>query len=167
LIVEGGDGSQGLVLPDATCSLPPDNVVHTYAPTYSAVYEEVLSPTCATEFCHGGSMDYLQLWSETEGYVSLVGAPAQGSSCAPTGLKRVDPGHPQTSLIYLKITNPPCGSRMPVEYGCSGGLDPRDIEQIRTWIACGALDGDGGCPQEAGGADAGILTDSGVDASPD
>jgi hypothetical protein len=131
---------------DVVCQLPPDHLVHTLAPTYHAIYQEVLGPTCGVEFCHGGTADYLQLWTEAEGYQSLVAAPAQGPACAPTGLQRVDPGHPETSLVYLKLTSsPPCGSRMPLEYGCAGGLDAREVEQIRGWIACGALEGDSGC----------------------
>jgi hypothetical protein len=139
-----------------------DDASHTYAPTYSAVYDEVLQPTCGVEFCHGGSSDYFEVFSVAGAYASLVNAPAQGPLCKPTGLKRVDPGHPETSLVYLKLTHPPCGARMPYNQGCSGGLDPRSIEQIREWIACGALDGDGGCPEGAadasdGGTEAGIL----------
>jgi hypothetical protein len=147
------DGSSGLVPFDATCALPPRHVVRTYAPTYHAVYSEILAPVCGTEFCHGGASDYLELWSEDKGYTSLVGAPAQGPLCAATGLKRVDPGLPDASLVYLKITHPPCGNKMPLSYGCIGLLDPGDSEQIRQWIACGALDGDAGCLGDAAAPD--------------
>ncbi len=124
-----------------------DDGAPTYAPTYEAVYDEVLVPNCALPFCHAGSGDYLQLLTADVGYASLVLAPAQGPMCASTGLKRVDPGHPETSLLYLKITNPPCGVKMPQVLGAT--LDPRQIDQIRRWIACGALDGDAGCPGDA------------------
>lgn len=142
---DADSASNALLGGDAACQLPPDNFFHTFAPTYHAIYQEVLGPTCGVEFCHGGTADYLQLWTEAEGYQSLLRAPAQGPACAPTGLLRVDPGHPETSLLYLKLTSsPPCGSRMPLEYGCAGGLDPREVEQVRSWIAYGALEGDGG-----------------------
>jgi hypothetical protein len=120
----------------------------TYAPTYHAVYNEVLVHNCALVFCHGGSGDYLQLDSEGDGYASLVGPHAQGPMCGPTGLARVTPGHPDQSLFFLKITNPPCGSRMPLD-----SIQPlaiRQIDQIGQWIACGALDGDQPCPTDAG-----------------
>jgi len=55
-------------------------------------------------------------------------------------LKRVDPGNPDASLLYLKITNPPCGSKMPLSYGTSGSLDPLQIAQIGAWIEAGAPD---------------------------
>jgi hypothetical protein len=114
------------------------------------VYGEILSPNCALPFCHGGAGDYLQLATADMGYASLVGAHAQGPDCAPTGLERVNPGHPDQSLLFLKITNPPCGSRMPLLYGYSGMLTDRQIDQIGQWIACGALPGGGGCPSDAG-----------------
>ena len=108
-------------------------------PTYTAVYEQVLEPNCALPFCHAGSGDYLQLASMAVGYASLVDAAAQGPDCAKLGLNRVDPGHPETSLLYLKITNPPCGAKMPRFYGDGGSLEPADIQQIEQWITLGAL----------------------------
>jgi hypothetical protein len=112
----------------------------TYLPTYSAVWGEILQPTCALLFCHAGSEDYLELTTKDLAYEALVGAPATGTLCGPTGLERVDPGHPETSLLYLKITDPPCGSKMPLQYGAPVVLDPRQLSQIHDWIAAGALD---------------------------
>jgi hypothetical protein len=124
-----------------------EDAARTYAPTYDAVWHEILQHNCATEFCHAGSADFLQLYNEASGYPSLLG-PAQGPLCANTGLLRVDPYHPETSLVYLKVTNPPCGNRMPNIPG--DVLCPRDVAQIRDWIACGALDGDAGCADGSG-----------------
>jgi hypothetical protein len=119
-------------------SAPATDGAPTYAPTYTAVYGEVLSQSCALAFCHAGQADYLQITSKDEGYRALVNAPAQGPGCA--GLQRVDPGHPETSLLYLKITSPPCGSKMPLLYtGLSGSLDPPQVDQIGQWIEAGAL----------------------------
>ena len=109
------------------------------APTYAGVYEQVLLPNCASPFCHAGSGDYLELSTMAAGYASLVDAEAQGPDCAKAGFKRVNPGHPETSLLYLKITNPPCGAKMPKFYGDGGSLGPVEIEQIKAWIALGAL----------------------------
>jgi len=153
---EPGDASAGDVDLDAAVNVyseaacAPNNLTSapTYAPTYDAIWNEILLHTCATEFCHAGSADYLHLYSEATGYPALVGAPAQGPLCARTGLLRVDPFHPETSLMYLKITTPPCGAKMPLSYGCY--LDAMQIEQIREGIAGGALDGD------AGGSEAGV-----------
>jgi hypothetical protein len=110
----------------------------TYQPTYSAIWDEILSPRCALPFCHGGSADYLQLQDKATGYASLVSAPAAGPDCAPTGLLRVHPGDPEASLFYLKVTAPPCGSRMPIQYGAPEYLDSRQTTQIHQWIEAGA-----------------------------
>ena len=42
------------------------------------------------------------------------------------------------SLLYLKVTMPPCGSQMPPEY--FPYLDSRQTGQIQQWITLGALD---------------------------
>lgn len=112
--------------------------VLTYQPTYTAVWTEVLQPTCALVFCHGGSSDYLEMTGKDEAYGALVNARAAGPSCAPTGLDRVAPGHPEASLLYLKITSPPCGDMMPLQYGMRVVLDPRQLAQIHDWIEAGA-----------------------------
>ena len=122
----------------------------TGAPTYDAVYCEILGPSCAFAFCHGGAGDYLQLGTPEVGYGSLVNARAEGPSCAPTGLKRVSPGHPYDSLMFQKITDPPCGSRMPLSYGFGGELTRAQVDQIGQWITCGAQPGDAGCAPDAG-----------------
>ncbi len=107
-------------------------------PTFTDVYQQVLVPNCALPFCHAGTGDYLELADMAIGYSSLVNAPAQGPDCAKTGLKRVDPGHPETSLLYLKVTTPPCGAKMPRSYGSAVVLDPLSIQQIKDWIQLGA-----------------------------
>ncbi len=109
----------------------------TYAPTYSAIWNEILQPHCAVVFCHAASADYLILPNEMGGYAALVDAAAQGPLCAPTGLLRVDPYHPETSLMYLKVTNPPCGMMMPAE-GAGLPLNSRQTQQIHDWIEAGA-----------------------------
>jgi len=149
---------------DAADSGAGEGIVHTYAPTYDAVWNEILVPNCALVFCHAGSADYLQLPSESAGYASLVEVRAEGPLCVDSGLKRVVPYEPDASLMYLKITAPPCGSKMPLSYGYPVTLDPREIEQVRTWIACGAFDGDAGCI-EAGSAPDATENDAMTDAS--
>jgi len=110
----------------------------TYAPTFSAIYDEILAQSCALAFCHAGA-DFLTITSKDQAYGVLVNAQAKGPQCASSGLKLVDPGHPETSLLYLKVTSPPCGSKMPLLYGdASGSLDPMQIDQIKTWIEAGA-----------------------------
>jgi hypothetical protein len=132
------DASRSAVDGDGADAITDAGAVPTYQPTYSAIWDEILSPTCALPFCHGGSGDYLQLSSKEIGYSSLVGARAAGPDCGATGLLRVDPGDPDASLLYLKVTSPPCGSKMPIEYGAPEYLDSRQTTQIHDWIVAGA-----------------------------
>ncbi|HEX4337408.1 MAG TPA: hypothetical protein VH062_15940 [Polyangiaceae bacterium] len=144
-------------------SVPP--VVHTYAPTYAAIYDEVLKPSCAFEFCHGGSGLFMDLETKALGYSTLVNFKAAGVDCQSTGLFHVLPGKPEQSLLYLKITTPPCGKKMPLMYVTSGMLDPREIEQIRQWILRGAPDdGDGDAAATLAEAGAPGRAEAGTDA---
>jgi hypothetical protein len=139
----GTDGPQGSASSDAGAH----PAARTYAPTYDAIWNEIFLDNCL--LCHSTTVDYLTLPSEAAGYRALVGTRAQGPDCAQTGLLRVEPYHPEKSLLYLKVTTPPCGDKMPLLPG-NPSLDPRDVAQIRRWIECGALDGDSGCPEDAG-----------------
>src|ERR1019366_3606757 len=49
------EASTGGDAPDAAGDEP---VAHTYAPTFTALYGEVFTTTCALLFCHGGSDDF-------------------------------------------------------------------------------------------------------------
>jgi hypothetical protein len=109
----------------------------TYAPTLTAVYDEILSGSCAQPFCHLGAANPMQLSDQATAYQQLVNAPASGPYCAGMGT-RVVPGHPETSLMYLKLTKhpAPCGGSMPGT--ARPALGARDIQQIQQWIVMGA-----------------------------
>lgn len=73
-------------------------------------------------------------------YANLVGVPSgdkEGYLCAGSGLKRVEPGDPDKSLMYLKITAPPCGGKMPP--AAFGTATPEQVALVRQWILDGAL----------------------------
>jgi hypothetical protein len=112
-------------------------IVHTYAPTFDAVYTEIFSPTCAAAFCHLSDDLGFNAAGRDNAYGSTVSVVSHTELCGSTGLSRVVPGHPEESLLYLKLTDPPCGRKMPLNF--SQQLDPRELEQIRLWIANGAL----------------------------
>ena len=130
--------------PDGAQSSDARTAGRSYAPTMTAIYDDVLSLRCAVRFCHIGSTGATPIMSTKDHtYEQLIGVPAAGAKCADAGLAgllRVDPGHPETSLLYLKIENPPpaglCGDQMPS--GNSLPLEDPDIEQIRQWIVQGA-----------------------------
>lgn len=94
-------------------------------------------PSCAWVFCHGGDL-LVNFVTREQAYDTLVGVPAEFNACLGMGLVRVVPGDPDASFLFMKVTDPPCGERMPLLYGYSGMLDPREIAQIREWIALGA-----------------------------
>jgi hypothetical protein len=114
-----------------------------YAPTLTAVYSQILVSKCAIPFCHLGAAGApMTLGSQDEAYMQMVSVPANGPYCGDAGtagLLRVDPGHPETSLLYKKIEmpSPPdlCGDPMP---GNGAFLDARDIQQVADWITMGA-----------------------------
>jgi hypothetical protein len=114
-----------------------------YAPTMTAVYTEVLRFRCGVPFCHlGGAGAPMTLDSRDNSYEQMVNVPADGPYCGDAGmagLLRVDPGHPETSLVYTKIQmpSPPglCGDPMP---SSGGPLTNLDIQQIEDWIMQGA-----------------------------
>lgn len=111
------------------------------AATFTAVYDQVLfGGGCASAFCHGASAGNLPMGTRAQAYQSLVGVTAAGDACGRTGLKRVDPGNPDASLLINKISVavPGCGTVMPPGAGVS--VPPDQIALIRSWIAAGALD---------------------------
>ena len=108
----------------------------TYAPTFTAIYGEILSPICAGPFCHGANQ-FLLMTTQEVAYHAMVGVVSHGPKCGDAGLTIVEPGDPDASLLYLKITTPPCGNRMPAKY--FPPLDAKQTAQIRDWIARGAM----------------------------
>jgi hypothetical protein len=67
-------------------------------------------------------------------YASLLSKASVSAGCGSQIL--VSPGHPETSLFYLKLSEGPvCGSRMPL-----GGdlFTDAQREMVRSWIAAGA-----------------------------
>jgi hypothetical protein len=79
----------------------------------------------------------LNMATRDAAYAALVDQDSnpKNMSCAPLGLKRVQPGAPEQSLLYLKLNiNPPCGQQMP-----PGGLLQQELsDEVRDWIANGA-----------------------------
>ena len=105
--------------------------------TFTAVYTEVLGPTCRT--CHqpGGIGSFQDFSSQAVAYGALVGVKASGPSCGSSGQTRVVPGNASGSLLYQKVSesSPPCGAMMPL-----GGppLTSAQVTLIEDWIKSGA-----------------------------
>jgi uncharacterized membrane protein len=106
------------------------------------VYEAVITKRCGN--CHNDAPSFGGLaffpGGAAAAYANLVDVPAgteDGYLCRASGLVRVKPGEPEASLIYLKLTNPPCGSRMPP--AAFGTPTAEQVELVRKWIADGAV----------------------------
>ena len=105
------------------------------------VYDQVIRAKCSACHSDGPSMGGLAMFpGAATAYANLVGVPAgaaEGNLCRNSGVLRVQPGEPDKSLIYLKLTNPICGSAMPPA-ALGKAATAAQVELIRQWIADGA-----------------------------
>lgn len=130
--------------PSAVAPSPPSGPVK-----FTEVFNEVFGG-CAG-FCHRGTgLGNLSLSLEEDAYRALVDVDAMATelpmgvarACAGSGLKRVVPGRPDASLLYLKLANAqPCGTAMPPP-DTAPLLSADKLELVKRWIEHGALAGD-------------------------
>lgn len=139
----GGSGGSG-----GTGGAPQNDCVTianpTGAPTFDAVFDEVLcTNTCTDSFCHGANgAGELQLHRREAAYTALINVVADGEECRASGLNRVVPGDAAASLLVQKLRpDPVCGGAMPqgVEISGEGYVPDAQIAQIEAWINAGAL----------------------------
>ncbi len=101
---------------------------------FSTIQTTIFNTSCALSGCHTGTFPPQGLnLSEGQAYANLVGVTSQEDP----SLKRVEPGDPDRSYLYLKIIGAAGirGGRMPL------GRDPlsdAQIDLIRQWIEEGA-----------------------------
>jgi hypothetical protein len=111
-----------------------------YAPTFTAIYNNILQGTCAQPFCHLGSTTPMAMPDQATAYKVLVNVASDpNSNCMNMGWTRVVPGDPAKSLLYEKIELPIpaniCGLHMPRQ---GVDLEAKQIAQIKQWIMLGA-----------------------------
>jgi outer membrane biosynthesis protein TonB len=111
--------STSLICPSGQYDEVDDIAVKVKSPTYNQDVSPILNSKCVG--CH----------SQLSSYNGVVNGEGTGSC---SGRRYVVPGEPNSSLIYLKITNPPCGSKMPP----GGSLSQSEIDTIKNWILGGA-----------------------------
>jgi len=102
--------------------------------TLSNIQASIFTTSCAFSQCHGGDFPKQGLdLTAGKAFGSLVGVQSQERPA----LKRVEPGDPDNSYLYLKITGDPsiAGDRMP--FGAPA-LSSDKIDLIRQWITEGA-----------------------------
>ncbi|MCB9700072.1 MAG: hypothetical protein H6738_25010 [Alphaproteobacteria bacterium] len=105
----------------------------TSAPTFQAVYDDVLKPSCAVAGCHSaGSGNGMEL-TDSGAYAALVNAP----SGVAAGEVLVIPNDADGSYLIKKLEGAAgiLGTEMPPPFG---GQDADDIQMIRDWIDAGA-----------------------------
>lgn len=114
------------------------------APTWDAIYADVIVEHCAIEFCHGDPEDMneadLDLRGIDEAFARLDEV-TMSEDCGHTALRLVEPGDPESSLLYLKLFRESgedealCGFRMPYS---ADPLPHQWRRAIRDWIEAGA-----------------------------
>jgi hypothetical protein len=109
------------------------------AATFTEVYAQIINGAPDCNGCHTppdptGDLD---MSTQAVAYANLVGKPATAApKCASATQLLVDPGDAAHSLLYLKVTSPPCGSQMPLD---GAALTAPQVELIESWINAGAL----------------------------
>jgi hypothetical protein len=100
--------------------------------TFTEVFDDVLSQSCAFSTCHGGSAGAPFLRESQAAYESLVDVESNSKENAIL----VVPGNPDESYLIQKIENSEGidGESMPP----SSPLTDETIERIRSWIEDGA-----------------------------
>lgn len=113
----------------------PNGSVTTLEPTFNSIFTVLLSRTCGTSSCHGGSrpISGLDLSSADAAFADLM-EPA--TSCASPSRPRVTPGNPDESELYLRLIASPndCGGLMPPGRRVSA----ETAAAVATWITNGA-----------------------------
>lgn len=113
----------------------------------AGLYQNIFNPTCANAGCHDGTFepDFRTIESSYYSLVYQVPVKNDGSLTF-----RVDPGNPGQSAIMKRMSGA-ITPAMPIEVDPGSDWDMKGdeyIENVRTWIANGALDLGGNAPQE-------------------
>jgi hypothetical protein len=131
--------AEGCVVVVDSCSLPnpPKRCTTPPGPSFNLRIKSLLSQNCQT--CHntgsGTGFEQTQLsLAATVAYASLVNVEATQSANLGRSIKRVVPYYSDSSYLYMKITNPPYGVKMPM----NGTLTQVQIDLIKAWIDGGA-----------------------------
>lgn len=149
-----------------TCTVPVDSMTGAkispctgILSTFQQIQEHIFDRKCSTmATCHGSadSMHDLCLkpaCGARSAYTDLVGVTPHNFAAATDGLKRVEPGNPQNSLLFHKISGGALlnsttfgpgtyGARMPYHSPATDRARPKlssgEIRLINDWILAGA-----------------------------
>ena len=111
-----------------------------YTGTFDRIRQEVFARSCALSGCHDseshtGNMILLP----NAAYSETVGVDADNAAAHADGLKRIDPGNPQNSLLFLKVDAKTHGTPLPSGYGepmprIGQPLSAHLVDIIELWI---------------------------------
>ncbi len=144
----GDDGSSGSSGTSGSSGASAD------APTLASIQSSIFAKSCAGNTCHGaGARGGLKLTDAATSCKNLVDVAAEDSMTNPgcatggakaAGMKRVVPGDPSASFLYLKLVSEKeclsvggksAGERMPRD---AAALSAAKIATIEQWIKAGA-----------------------------
>lgn len=131
----GDEGTDTQPVVEDDTAKPAEDAPTTGSATFADVYSKVLTGSCAGGYCHGGTAGGWTVKSDAAStYTQLV----DKTSSACSGLKKVEPGQPEKSSLYLKLRGSfmgVCtGNKMPT----GGSVTATQLEMVRSWIAGGA-----------------------------
>ena len=107
--------------------------------TFANIQTMIFDTTCRDVNCHTGAFPANNLSLDPAvAYDQLVNVTPVNFPAAQDGLLRVDPGHPDKSLLFIKVDGPPPQYGAPMPSG-KPPLSADQIQLIRDWIAQGAL----------------------------
>ncbi len=119
-----------------TSGLTPVTLQTGEAVTYTHIYEQILSPSCAVPCHFPGTKQATTFYLDDPdtAYETLLGL--HGSGPTESMLPFVTRNDPTNSYLYLKVSEktPPVGGQMPL----SAPLPDATVAAIQTWIAQGA-----------------------------
>ena len=102
------------------------------SPSFSTDIQPLFNARCATSSCHTTVTQQAGMSLESgAAYAEIVGV----QSTTRPARRRVDPGNPGNSMVYLAVTPTPPIVRMPLG---RTPLTANQIENIRRWIEQGA-----------------------------
>jgi len=107
--------------------------------TFANIQTMIFDTTCRDANCHTGPFPQNNLSLDPGvAYDQLVNKAPVNFFAAQDGLLRVDPGHPDNSLLLIKLTTAPPQYGAPMPSG-KPPLSAEQIQLIRAWITQGAL----------------------------
>jgi len=125
--------------PTRTAPPSPTPAVTPSGVTLQQLQDEIFTPRCATQYCHGAQARSGDLILDAgHAYGNLVGVEPSNAAARTAGMRRVDPRAPENSFLLLKLTQPSSamfGSRMPL---IGAPLNQTEIDAVREWIVAGA-----------------------------